>query len=111
IEFERLDDADLRRREPNVTGLGALFVPATAIVDYREVCAAMARVIQSLGGEIVLGARVTAIEETAREVTIRAGAREWSAARLVACAGLQSDRLARLAGLAVAHQIVPFRGE
>jgi len=71
----------------------------------------MARVIQSLGGEIVLGARVTAIEETADTVTVRAGARTVVARRLIACAGLQSDRLARLAGLPVTHQIVPFRGE
>jgi len=111
IEFERLDGAELRRREPNIAGLGALFVPATAIVDYRQVCAAMASVIQSLGGEIVLGARVSAIEESGRDVTVRAGERTLTAARLVACAGLQSDRLARLAGLPVTHQIVPFRGE
>ena len=111
IEVEHLDAAELRRREPNIAGLGALFVPATAIVDYRQVCAAMARVIQSLGGEIVLGARVTAIEETAENVTVRTGARTVTARRLIACAGLQSDRLARLAGLPVTHQIVPFRGE
>src|SRR5690606_22404056 len=30
---------------------------------------------------------------------------------LIACAGLQSDRLARLAGLDATHQIIPFRGE
>ena len=42
---------------------------------------------------------------------VRAGTRSWTAGRLVACAGLQSDRLARLAGLPVTHQIVPFRGE
>jgi L-2-hydroxyglutarate oxidase len=111
IEVEHLDARELRRREPNIAGLGALFVPATAIVDYRQVCAAMARVIQSLGGEIVLGARVTAIEETVENVTVRTGARTVAARRLIACAGLQSDRLARLAGLPVTHQIVPFRGE
>jgi L-2-hydroxyglutarate oxidase len=111
IEVERLDGAELRRREPNITGLGALFVPATAIVDYRQVCAAMARVIRSLGGEIVLGARVTAIEESEASVTIRAAARVVTTRHLIACAGLQSDRLAALAGLAVTHQIVPFRGE
>src|SRR5215217_7803831 len=54
IEAERLDGAELRRREPNITGLGALFVPTTAIVDYRAVCATMARVIQASGAEIVL---------------------------------------------------------
>jgi L-2-hydroxyglutarate oxidase len=111
IEADRLDEAELRRREPNITGLGALFVPATAIVDYREVCAAMARALQANGAEIVLGAQVTAIRESAKDVVVHAGARSWTVGRLVACAGLQSDRLARLAGLPVTHQIVPFRGE
>ena len=111
IDVERLDAAELRRREPNVAGLAALFVPATAIVDYRRVCAAMARVIEAAGGEIVLGARVTAIRETTARVDVTASGRRLSAHRLVACAGLQSDRLARLAGLPVTHQIIPFRGE
>jgi L-2-hydroxyglutarate oxidase len=111
IDAERLDAAELRRREPNVAGLAALFVPATAIVDYRRVCAAMARVIEAAGGEIVLGARVTAIGESRDGVDVVAGSGRWNARRLVACAGLQSDRLARLAGLSVSHQIVPFRGE
>ena len=111
IEVECLDAAALRRREPNIAGLGALFVPATAIVDYRAVCAAMARVIESAGGEIVLSARVRAIREHARAVSVLAGDRRIEAARLVACAGLQSDRLARLSGLPVTHQIIPFRGE
>ena len=111
IAVERLDDAELRRREPNVTGLGALFVPATAIVDYRLVCAAMGRVIRQAGGEIVLAARVTEIRESPDSVTVGDGERSWTADRLVVCGGLQSDRLARLAGLPVTHQIVPFRGE
>ena len=111
IDAEPLDEAELRRREPNITGLGALFVPATAIVDYRAVCTAMAKVIQSAGAEIVLGTEVTAIRESAHDVVVESGARRWTAGRLVACAGLQSDRLARLAGLPVTHQIVPFRGE
>ena len=111
IEVERLDADELRRREPNVTGLGALFVPATAIVDYRQVCAAMARVLEAAGADIVLGAEVTAIRESASDVVVSAGSRRWTAGRLIACAGLQSDRLARLAGLPVTHQIVPFRGE
>jgi len=111
IEVERLDADELRRREPNVTGLGALFVPATAIVDYRQVCAAMARLLRAAGAEIVLGAEVTAIRETAHDVVVHAGDRSWTAGRLITCAGLQSDRLARMAGLPVTHQIVPFRGE
>lgn len=111
IVFERLGAAELRAREPEIRGLGAIFVPSSGIVDYRAVCRAMAEEIIAAGGTIELGVRVDGISEAGRHVTVRAGERSWVAERLVACAGLQSDRLARLAGLPIAHQIVPFRGE
>jgi (S)-2-hydroxyglutarate dehydrogenase len=111
IEVDPLDRHELKRREPNVRGVGALFVKTTGIVDYRLVCEAMGRVIRSAGGTIELGVPVTEIRETAAEVAIAAGERRWIARRLVACAGLQSDRLARIAGVKIDHQIVPFRGE
>jgi (S)-2-hydroxyglutarate dehydrogenase len=111
IAVERLDAAELHRREPNVRGLGALFVRDSGIVDYRRVCTAMADDLRAAGGVIELNTRVDAIAEDAAGVTIRAGDRSWIASRLIVCAGLQSDRLARLAGLAIDHQVIPFRGE
>jgi (S)-2-hydroxyglutarate dehydrogenase len=111
IECERLDAAELVAREPNITGLGALFVPSTGIVDYRLVCAALRRTVVDRGGAVELGARVDAITETDASVEIRAGPRSWTARQLVACAGLQADRVARLAGIDTDFQIVPFRGE
>lgn len=111
VEAERLDAAELRRREPNITGVGAIFVPSTGIVDYKRICAAMADDIRAGGGEIALGAEVEAIEERAEYVTVAAGGRQWKASYLIVCGGLQSDRLARLAGLKTDYRIVPFRGE
>jgi len=111
IETERLDATELRRREPNIVGVAALFVPETGIVDYRAVSRAMAQRIRSLGGTIELGIEVDAIRETTTEVTVSSRGRHWQTRHLIACAGLQSDRMARLAGLKIAHQIVPFRGE
>ena len=111
IQVEKLDGAEMLRREPNIVGVGGLFVAATGIVDYREVCAAMAAVIRSSGGVIDLGWTVTAIAENDDAVTIHAGKRQWQCGKLIVCAGLQSDRLARLAGIKTEHQIVPFRGE
>lgn len=108
---EHLDAQALRRREPNVTGVGALYVPTTGIVDYRRVCAAMAEDVRAGGGELATGECVRAIAEDAAAVRVDTDGRALSARRLVACAGLQSDRLARLAGLAVDYRIVPFRGE
>ena len=64
-----------------------------------------------LGGVIELSANVDRIRETPEEVVVTAGERRWNCRQLIACAGLQSDRLARIAGLQINHQIVPFRGE
>lgn len=111
IAVERLDAAALREREPNISGLGALLVPSTGIVDYKAVCRAMADAVVKAGGEIRLSTQVTAIRESGNDVTVSSTTGSWSARKLVACAGLQSDRLARLAGMAIDHRIVPFRGE
>ncbi|AZC30813.1 L-2-hydroxyglutarate oxidase [Pseudomonas chlororaphis] len=111
LKVEQLDAKELQRREPNIVGLGGLFLDATGIVDYKQVCEAMARVIQKAGGEVQLQTTVRAIVETADQVTISSDDKVWSARQLVACAGLQSDRLAALAGVRIDHQIIPFRGE
>ncbi len=111
VEAERLDAAELRRREPAISGLGALFVPSTGIVDYAQICAAMARGLQNAGGRIELGAQVVSIAEAVEYVTVTAGGAEWKARHLIVCGGLQADRLARLAGLPADYRIVPFRGE
>jgi len=111
IAYERLDQAELREREPNIVGLGALFLPATAIVDYRKVCDALAATLERRGGVIERGVQVEALEEGTDSVRIRGGGRTWTAGQLIACAGLQADRVARLAGVALDFQIVPFRGE
>lgn len=111
IEVHRVSQGELKEREPNIRGRGALFVPSTGIVSYGEICKAMARRISALGGEIRLSTRVTGIRETIDAVDIASAGESWRARRLVVCAGLQSDRLAILAGLSIEHRIVPFRGE
>ena len=111
IAFDRVDADELRRLEPRITGLGALLVHSTGIVNYAQVCSGLAKRIREVGGEIHTGVEVTAISETASEVTVSSRTAAWQARRLVVCAGLQSDRMARLAGLSIKHRIVPFRGE
>ena len=111
IEVHRIGEGELKEREPNISGRGALFVPSTGIVSYAEVCQAMGRRIRALGGDIRLSTRVTGIRENVDAVEIASRDENWRARKLVACAGLQSDRLALLAGLSIDHRIVPFRGE
>ena len=111
VDVELIDAAELTRREPQVTGVGALFVPATGIIDYTRVTAALAEEVRAAGGRIVLGAEITAITETADAVTAAGPTGSWTARTLVVCAGLQADRMAALAGLRTDFRIVPFRGE
>ena len=111
IAIETLDAAELRRREPHVVGLGALFTPTTGIVDYTRICEVMGDLLRANGGTVLFDTAVDAIREDGVAVTVAAAGASWQVRRLVACAGLQSDRIARLAGLSIDHQVVPFRGE
>ena len=123
VEVERLDASELHRREPNIRGLGALFVPATGIVDYSAIAEVMGDVVRKQGGELTLSAMVTDLAESGDEVAVTLTRRSADAAaaesdservrasRVVVCAGLQADRLARMAGVDVDFRIVPFRGE
>jgi L-2-hydroxyglutarate oxidase len=107
---ERLSAAELRAREPNVSGIEALLVPESGITDYRRICAVMLDEFRRQGGECRYGIKVRSISESGSGVIVDAGGTRFEGGFLVACAGLQSDRLAALHGLEPEFRIVPFRG-
>ncbi len=111
IDVEPVSGARLREMEPHVTGLEALFVPSTGIVDYRLVTQAMADEVRAAGGEVRTGIAVAGIREDHGQVQVLTGHGVLRARHLVACAGLQADRVARMGGLDTDFRIVPFRGE
>ncbi len=111
IEVLPIDRAGLMRLEPNITGVGALLVPSTGIVDYRMVALAIAQIVTAQGADLLLGVEVVAIAENKDAVEISTPKQSFRARALIVCAGLQSDRLAKLSGLRIDHRIVPFRGE
>jgi len=111
LSLERIDGEELGRREPNISGVAALYSPETAITDFAAICRKMADLVAEQGGEIHYGTTVDNIVEKDTHVEIGAGGNAWRAKKFVACAGAQSDRLAALAGLDVDFRIVPFRGE
>jgi L-2-hydroxyglutarate oxidase len=111
IDVERLDKAEVARREPRIRGLGGLFVKTTGIVDYARVAKAMASVVAERGGAILTSSEVGHIEETPSGVSLDVGRDRVRARHVIAAAGLQADRIARLCGIDVDFRIVPFRGE
>ncbi len=110
--LRRLAPAEMVAVEPHVTGVSSLHSPHTAIVDFRAVARALAGELTETGGGLRLRFEVTAIQQFGREVRLRSSTgAELAVDRLIVCAGLQSDRVARLAGDSPEPCIVPFRGE
>src|ERR1700721_132375 len=114
-DLRLLDRAAMLEIEPHVGGLRALHVPSAGITDYAAVAAMYAAIAKAAGCEIVTGAPVFGFErshDTAGEIVVAKTAMgDFSARYVVNCAGLYSDRVARMAGDDPAIMIVPFRGE
>ena len=97
--------------EPHVGGVRALHVPSTGITDYALVTAKYAEIASGHGVEVKTGAGVVGFERLRSEVVVRTRAGDFSARYVVNCAGLHSDRVARMAGDDPGMILVPFRGE
>ncbi len=104
IHVRRVGGTELREMEPHVAGRAALLVPVTSSVDYVAITRTMADVVVAAGGRVELGQEVTGVREDADEVVVTTGGGEWRARSLVACAGLQSDRIARMTACAPPHE-------
>lgn len=114
-----------REYEPHVRCVAALRVETTGIVDFVGVCRVLVRLIEQGGGQVRTGAEIVGVDGRFDGVTVTtvggaghgpgsgsgSGSGEFRAEQFVNCAGLQSDRVARLAGLDPAVRIIPFRGE
>lgn len=110
-----IDKAELRELEPHVQGIAALHSPSTSIVDYAEVTYALAADAAAAGAKILLGYEATGLRVQGGEVIVSTrsggGFGEEAFDQVIACGGLQSDRLAEMAGDGPDPVIMPFRGE
>ncbi|MEU7488705.1 L-2-hydroxyglutarate oxidase [Streptomyces sp. NPDC042319] len=112
LPVRELGPAQILEYEPEVRGLAAIHVGTTGIADFGAVAARLGSLATEAGARIEYGADVRTIGRRAGRVAVRtAGGRVVRARALVNCAGLQCDRVARLAGDAPGMRIVPFRGE
>jgi (S)-2-hydroxyglutarate dehydrogenase len=109
--MKRLRAEELKEYEPSVRGVAGLWVPHTGIVDYTEVTQAFARRIRAAGGEIRTSTRLQNVREMGGRNTLMTTSGDFDVRMLVNCGGLQSDRIARMAGADPGVRIIPFRGE
>jgi len=101
----------LREIEPHSAGLRALHVPGTGILDYVVVAEKIAEIVAKQGGEVRTGTTALGLLRRGTEIMVETTKGAFAARSVINCAGLHSDRIARLAGAQTDSIIVPFRGE
>jgi (S)-2-hydroxyglutarate dehydrogenase len=108
--LRRVGAGEITDIEPNCRGIAALHIPGTGIVDYGAVSRALERELRGKGVEFALGHAVTGMRTDADRTVIDHQKGQFSAGKVIACAGLWADRLAVSAGAPADPRIVPFRG-
>lgn len=111
VGMEMIGPERLRELEPHATGIKALHVPSTGIIDFPRVARTYAKLVQEQGGEIRLRHQVNRIVQTNEGLMVETSQGTVATQYLVNCAGLLCDRVARMTGASPDMQIVPFRGE
>ncbi|MEI8037384.1 MAG: L-2-hydroxyglutarate oxidase [Verrucomicrobiota bacterium] len=111
VPVEKVSAERVREIEPHVSCVAGVLVKSTGITSYVEVCRKFLELIESAGGEVRFGQDVQGIVERCGVKSVITDAGEFEAMYVINCAGLHSDRVARLAGSDPGAQIVPFRGE
>jgi len=111
LGLKRLKPEEIKEHEPHVTCVDGLFVPETGIVDYTQVTEAYGNLILDSGGSFKKNCQFLSLEKDGKELILETTNGEIRANFLVNCAGLYSDRVAKLCGVNPGLQIIPFRGE
>ena len=102
IDVKLQSQQELHAREPNIRGIGAIWVPETAVVNYQQICQRLSEQFVEAGGQIEYGQQVINIEEGEHHVTAYSRAHFYCGKFLLSCAGLMADRLAALMNAKIA---------
>lgn len=109
--MKRLTLEELRQHEPHVTGVAALHIPHTGIIDYTEVAGKLAAKFIDMGGDIRYDTKVTNIQTRSGHCVVETNQESVETRLVVNCAGLYSDKVAAFTQQELNVRIVPFRGE
>ena len=106
-----LNKEEIKNYEPNATGSKAIFVPSTGIIDFKKVLQKYKELIEQKDGTIVFNSSPKKIIEKSDSIEVITNNKTFITEKLISCAGLQSDRVARLTENNLPLRIIPFRGE
>jgi (S)-2-hydroxyglutarate dehydrogenase len=111
LEVKRISREEVKEIEPHVRCIEGIQVATTGIVNYKQVCQKYADLIQIQGGELRLNTKVEKIRETPKGQVLETNKGTFETRFVINCAGLHSDRVAKLGQVDPQAKIVPFRGE
>ncbi len=106
-----LEGEAIKEYEPHVTGIKAIYVPQSGIVNYFTVAQQYAHNIKQKGGQILTNQPVQNLHKKTNYTEVITHDKAYSARYVVNCAGLYSDKIARMVQPELNLQILPFRGE
>lgn len=106
-----LNKEEIKDFEPNANGTKAIHVPTTGIIDFKKVLQKYLELIKNKGGNIVFNSAPKLIKEKTDNIEVITNNKTFVTKNLISCAGLQSDRVARLTVDDLSLRIIPFRGE
>jgi L-2-hydroxyglutarate oxidase len=109
--LKKLSKSELQKKEPHVNGIKAVFVPQTGIIDYTEVCLKYLELIKQYGGRIEFNSKVSDIKINNSDCEVITDKESYKSKLVVTCAGLFSDRIAKMTHPDLKLRIIPFRGE
>ncbi len=109
--LKRVVPEEIPQYEPHATGVEALWVPETGIINYSSVLDLYAKQFAEHGGLLRLAARLRSVSSDGDRLQLETAQGTIETKHLINCAGLQSDRVARMAGAKPKIRIVPFRGD
>ncbi|MBW4632554.1 MAG: L-2-hydroxyglutarate oxidase [Iphinoe sp. HA4291-MV1] len=111
IDVKRVTPDEVKEIEPHVNCVGGILVSSTGIVNYKQVCLKYVEIIRQQGGELRLNTKVEKIVTSGKYQTLETNSGTFETRFVINCAGLHSDRVAKMGKADPQAKIVPFRGE
>jgi (S)-2-hydroxyglutarate dehydrogenase len=103
----------IREIEPFAAGIAALHVPSAGIIDFVAVANKLAELIREADSRnaVLVQHEVHGFDKHDFYTNVLTRKGSFSTRHIINCAGLQSDRIARMDGIEPPVRIVPFRGD
>lgn len=109
--IRKISKEETLEKEPHVNAVASIWVPEAGIIDYKEVAKKYLQIVRERGATLYPGQGLFKVTKKGSTLQISTDKRELSTNLLITCAGLYSDKVAKMTGQEIDYQILPFRGE